>query len=224
MDVTRREFLGYTAGAIGVMGSSAALPSAPTERHVRGMTRWFVLGRWPRPKGTEYTESLQGFRRALPPERQSLACCSLIVVTSLLRLDYGLAGLLRDALQGGSTVIVETGAGFVRHLDFCRHRRDFREGLQIHLAAPVNLWASRRRAPYIEFTWPRRATVRDFTRVVPPAEHEDDVIAWAGDLAVGFRRRVGKGMLIYLGSPVGPALWAGDAEARRWLYAVALSA
>jgi len=51
-----------------------------------------------------------------------------------------------------------------------------------------------------------------------------DNIAWAGELPVALKRRVGAGTLIYLGSPVGPALWAGDVEAKRWLHAVALTA
>jgi len=51
-----------------------------------------------------------------------------------------------------------------------------------------------------------------------------DNIAWAGELPVALKRRVGAGTLIYLGSRGGPALWAGDVEAKRWLHAVALTA
>ena len=48
-------------------------------------------------------------------------------------------------------------------------------------------------------------------------DHDGDVIAWAGDRPVGLKRHVEHGTLIYLGSPLGPALWAGDPEARQWL-------
>ena len=58
----------------------------------------------------------------------------------------------------------------------------------------------------------------------PADQQPGEIIAWAGDLAVAFRRRVEKGTLIYLGSPVGPALWTRDPDARRWLYAVAHAA
>jgi hypothetical protein len=66
--------------------------------------------------------------------------------------------------------------------------------------------------------------MRDFSRVVPPGDQPGEIIAWAGDLPVALRRRVDAGTLIYLGSPLGPALWAGDVQARRWLYTVALAA
>jgi len=37
---------------------------------------------------------------------------------------------------------------------------------------------------------------------------------------VGLNCPFGRGNLIVLGSPLGPALWAGDIEARQWLRAV----
>jgi hypothetical protein len=193
------------------------------------MDRWRVITQLPEDSDNE---SLRGYQAALPADRQriipgeggSLAFCSLIVVPSVFWLKRGFARNLNAALERGSTVIVETGAGFAPHLAFCHHRRALRDLLHIHAAAPVDVCASPHLSRYIEFTWPRPAMVRDFTRVVPPAEHDGDVIAWAGDLAVAFRRTVGKGTLIYLGSPVGPALWAGDTDARRWLHAVAHAA
>jgi hypothetical protein len=179
-------------------------------------------------------ESFWGYARALPkerqrfsaPERNSLERCSLLIVPDVVLVDSAFGRALRLALKRGSTVVVETGAGFTSHWTFRQHRRTLRAALGIPVMAPVDLWAdpARARTPYVEFTWPRRTMVRDFSRVVPPAEQPGEIIAWAGDLAVGFRRSVGKGTLIYLGSPIGPALWAGDAEARRWLYTVALAA
>ena len=44
-----------------------------------------------------------------------------------------------------------------------------------------------------------------------------EVIAWVDGLPVALKRPGGRGNLIFLGSPLGPALWAGDAQARRWL-------
>jgi hypothetical protein len=40
---------------------------------------------------------------------------------------------------------------------------------------------------------------------------------------VALMRRVGRGTLLFLGSPLGPALWADDAEARRLLLDVVSS-
>jgi hypothetical protein len=33
-------------------------------------------------------------------------------------------------------------------------------------------------------------------------------------------RRTGSGAILFLGSPIGPALWSGDAQARAWLGSV----
>jgi hypothetical protein len=119
-------------------------------------------------------------------------------------------------------VIVESGGGFGGPLNFRRHRRSLRGVLNIDVAAPVNLWSGGARgAPYVTYVWPRATQIRDFSRVVPvEAQSEDDVIASVNGLPVALRRRVGPGTLIYLGSPLGPALWAGDMQARRWLNEV----
>jgi len=231
MDITRREFLGYTAGgAISVMG--LPLPeSTPTATRLRKLDKWRVLGTTRRPS---IPESALGYHAAIPVERQrfepweksAVSSCSLLIYPSLLVINQTEAAFLTRCMNSGATVVIESGAGFMKHFAFRRHRRQLRERLQIPVAAPVDLWShgSRPSTPYVEYTWPRRATIRDFSRVVPPAEQPGEIIAWAGELPVAFKRRVGAGTLIYLGSPVGPALWAGDLEAKRWLHAVALTA
>ena len=73
------------------------------------------------------------------------------------------------------------------------------------------------RVPYVDFIWPHPAKIRDFSRVVPLGSHPGETIAWADGLRVAFKQRIERGTLIYLGSPLGPALWAGDVAARRWL-------
>ena len=231
MDITRREFLGYTAGgAISVMG--LPLPeSTPTATRLRKLDKWRVLGTTRRPS---IPESALGYHAAIPVERQrfepweksAVSSCSLLIYPSLLVINQTKAAVLTRCMNGGATVVIESGAGFMKHFAFRWHRRELRERLQIPVAAPVDLWShgSRPSTPYVEYTWPRRARIRDFSRVVPPAEQPGEIIAWAGELPVAFKRRVGAGTLIYLGSPLGPALWAGDVDARRWLHAVAHAA
>ena len=53
------------------------------------------------------------------------------------------------------------------------------------------------------------AKVRDFSRVLPLARQAGDVIARVDDMLVALKRRTGFGTLTFLGSPIGPALWAG---------------
>ncbi|HEX2679673.1 MAG TPA: hypothetical protein VHQ03_00090, partial [Candidatus Dormibacteraeota bacterium] len=70
-----------------------------------------------------------------------------------------------------------------------------------------------------DYTWPHAAKVRDFSHVVPLERQGNtgEFIAWADGKPVALKRQSGRGTLIFLGSPLGPALWAGDTEARRWL-------
>jgi hypothetical protein len=231
MDLTRREFLGYTAGAVGMM----TLPHQPlTAAHPRseGFQRWWTFFSDP---NSYDCESMRGYWSALSPQPSwasagdpdRFARLSLLIVPYVVSLLPGFLGCLTHALQRGATVVIESGAGFADHCTFRQHRRWLRENLGVRVVSPRDPWANRSTpgARYIEFTWPRRVKIRDFGRVVAPADQQPgEIIAWAGDLAVAFRRPVGKGTLIYLGSPVGPALWAGDVEARRWLYAVAHAA
>lgn len=231
MDLTRREFLGYTAGAVGMM----TLPHQPltaAQPRPEAFQRWWTFFSDP---NTYDCESMRGYWSALSPQPSwssagdpdRFARLSLLIVPYVVSLLPGFSDCLTYALQRGATVVMESGAGFADHCTFRQHRRWLRENLAIRVVSPRDPWANQSPAGarYIEFTWPRRVKIRDFGRVVPPADGSgDDVIAWAGDLAVATRRRVGKGTLVYLGSPVGPSLWAGDVEARRWLHAVAHTA
>jgi len=228
MDITRREFLGYTAGAMSVVGAPLPHWIAPsgTERRPK---KWRVFCSDP----DVLPESSAGYRAVLPQRRSQyehweqsdpMTQCSLVIMSSVILLPEKIAKRLRICLQRGTTVIVESGVGFANHLGFRKHRRSLREGLGLRVAAPVNLWSPPRATPYVDYTWPIRTRVRDFSRLVPPANQPGEIIAWAGDLPVALRQRVGPGTLIYIGSPLGPALSIGDTEAIRWLSAVALSA
>ena len=134
-------------------------------------------------------------RESLAGYRMALSDASptrpLLVVPSALEIP---AATISGCLWCGWTVILEAGD------------------------LPVNLWP--RRTPYVELTWPIATKIRDFSKVRPVSNNRGEIIATAEDRAVAFRRRIGFGTLVYLGTPVGPALWAGDAEAARWLRAV----
>jgi len=179
--------------------------------------RWLVT---PVRHQCAFAESASGYRSALPPRWQGEAgCpCSLLIVPAVLNIPPGLVKHIDACVRRGATVIIESGAGFAGHGNFRQHRRALRELLQVDVHAPVDLWSRNpRRAPYIDYTWPHPAKIRDFSRVVPLGDHPGEIIAWADGLPVAFKHRIERGTLIYFGSPLGPALWAGDAEARRWL-------
>ncbi len=200
------------------MISSWGMLMPPSEVPARAVRRWLLL---PIPGPRILPESFQGYASALPAERSGCDRCSLLIVPAVLTIPVDGMQRIANALRNGATVIIESGGGFAGDLNFRQHRRFLREHLQIDIQSPVDLWKrDARRVPYIDYTWPHAAKVRDFSRVVPLGDHEGAIIAWAGDRPVGLRRQVERGTLIFLGSPLGPALWVGDAEARRWLTAV----
>jgi hypothetical protein len=71
--------------------------------------------------------------------------------------------------------------------------------------------------PYVEYFWPVRCKIREFSPVKLTPVPGDEIIATFLGQPVGLRRRVGNGTLITLGSPLGPVFLAGDPDARRWL-------
>jgi hypothetical protein len=56
--------------------------------------------------------------------------------------------------------------------------------------------------------------------VSPVSAKAGDIIGRVGVLPIALKMRTSGGMLIFLGSPLGPALRAGDPQARSWLWSV----
>src|SRR5438093_1475927 len=228
MGITRRRYLGYGAGAV-TMGlpfdlwrpgrSSLAAETSP---------RWVLLDL--REHGC-LGESVSGYESALAcleggalllrPEARCVSRCSVLIVPAPLEIPRAAVEAIVSCLQAGSSVILESGAGFAAGRDFRAHRVVLRDYLQVRIEAPVPLWSGHigsQRIPYVDYTWPSPAKVRDFSRVVPLGRQSGEVIARVDGLPVALKRQTGRGRLIFLGSPLGPALWAGDVEARRWLF------
>jgi hypothetical protein len=165
----------------------------------------------------------------------------MIIVPGLGMMDPAMGSMLLDLVQGGTRLVLESGAGFLSPAETAAHRRMLLRCFALEVEPPVDLWSSRladnrlfghaseqRRTaidgcpsiPYVRYVWPREIMVRDFTRVIPVSAKRGEAMGWAGSLAVGWKRPVGKGTLIFLGSPLGPMLRAGDPEARSWLESV----
>jgi len=224
MGITRRRFLGYTTGVVtaGLRGLRG-LPGLPLDLTGR---RYVLLDL---DEGCCSSESVSGFESALTSAGaqwmradarwMSAPRCAVLIVPAALEIPPPAVRAITSCLQAGASVIVESGAGFATDREFRAHRVALRDSLQVHLEMPVDLWPdnSSQRIPYVDYTWPRPAKVRDFSRVVPIGRQAGEVIARVDDLPVALKRSSGLGRLIFLGSPLGPALWAGDAQARRWL-------
>jgi hypothetical protein len=172
-------------------------------------------------------ESVSGYKRALGVRVLELELVptsrpATLIVPAAADLQPRTVQAIFDCLDASGCVILETGLAFapVRSLD--SHRTVLLDVFGIHAGSPVSLWSRAResRIPYVDFTWPHEAKIRDHSLVVPLEARRDEVIASVDGLPVALRGSRSRGTLIFLGSPIGPALWAGDGQAKGWLEAV----
>ena len=199
--MSRRQFLGYAATAMTV-----ALPTDGSP-----LNEPSVLSVLDLKEHCSLRESLAGYERAsagFVPRRP------VLIVPAALALPVAATRAMADCLRRGGTVLLESGAGYAGESGFRVHREALRNRLQIRVAAAR---FKSRGVPYVDYAWPYPTKIRDFSRVVPVGDQPGEVIGRVDGLPVAFKRQVGAGTLIFLGSPLGPALWAGDTEARQWL-------
>jgi hypothetical protein len=195
-------------------------------------------------------ESLRGYQSALTDEHRCIAeaelgqlrGCRMVIVPGLGAMDPAFACTLSSVLQAGTNVLLESGAAFLRASEFAAHQKMMNRYFGITIGSPVDLWSasstghaqftspreqrsrtkptSYESVPYVNYLWPQETNVRDFSRVIPVLAREGNVIGKVGALPVALNRRMSKGTFVFLGSPMGPALLAGDPEARTWLRSV----
>jgi hypothetical protein len=154
-------------------------------------------------------------------------------------------GAVAALLEKGARVVWESGAAFLEPSSFAEQQGLAREYFGISMERPVDVWSrsvvakssvsvrnssepnrsaramraiGHERVAYIAYRWPREVHVRDFSRVIPISAASGAAIAHWGELPVAWRKRVGAGTLIFVGSPIGPALRAGDSEAHSLLH------
>ena len=201
MVMSRRQFLGCAAGAITIAlpteGSPGNEPSVVTVLDLK--------------QHCSLRESIAGYELA---SAGVVSRRPVLIVPAALALPAAATYQIAKSLRGGGTVLLESGAGFAGESGFRIHRDALRGQLQIRVEAAR---FKSRGVPYVDYAWPYPTKIRDFSRVVPVGDQPGEVIARVDGLPVALKRQVGAGTLIFLGSPLGPALWAGDTEARQWL-------
>jgi hypothetical protein len=195
-------------------------------------------------------ESFEGFRDALAgihscaleADLASGRRCRTAIAPGLGAMDLSLASSLAVLLDAGTNVVLESAAGFLSAPEFASQQNVLLRYFNIALDPPVDLWlaeptrgagfpsrsgrhpkktpSGNEVVPYVSYLWPRETKVRDFSRVVPVSARPGDVIGSLGTFPVAVKKRVGNATLIFLGSPLGPALRAGDLEAHSWLQSV----
>lgn len=140
--------------------------------------------------GCRLPESLAGFRSQV--ETSHSANPHLVIVPGA---GSTLPGLVRAFLNRGATVLLEL------------YKIDGRITTKPYF-------------PYVEYSWPIKATIREFAASSLELVPGDQVIGTLAQEPVALRRRVGPGTLVTLGSPLGPIILSGDPDAREWLAAL----
>jgi hypothetical protein len=249
MKISRRYFMGAAAGSAAALWSFRPMgfdsTDLPPERdpdcalldlNAHCVLRESLRG-YRAVLGDKYGPSLETGLNSNRP-------CRIAIVPGVGSIDPDIAETLTGLLEAGTHVLLESGAAFLSPAEFTTHQKMLYRHFNIEVTVPVDLWSrksadhplvSRRpgslprnkkpdlaeSVPYLSYSWPRETKVRDFSRAIPVVVKEVEVIGRAGALPVALRRRTaGGGTLIFLGSPLGPALLADDLQARSWLRSV----
>jgi hypothetical protein len=174
----------------------------------------------------------------------------VVIVAGGGSVPAGTFRVVANLLERGARILWESGAAFVESRDFAEQRALTREYFGISMEPPVDIWSravadkstrhtkNRQRAnrnvrtvraighqqiPYVTYRWPREVHIRDFSRVIPVSAPNGHAIAHWAELCVAWSKNVGAGKLIFVGSPIGPALCAGDSEANSLLDSIIAS-
>jgi hypothetical protein len=158
-------------------------------------------------------ESRAGFARHLGMP-DLLSGPGLLVLPGAVGWDESLPMRVRE----GAVVVFESAAGFGGASAFALQREGLRSAFGLAIEPPGEPWGTLPRPAYVDLVWPVAARVRDFSSVV--VVRGGETVGRLGSVPVAARRRRGRGTFVFLGSPVGPALWAGDPQAHAWLAAV----
>ncbi|HEV2500127.1 MAG TPA: hypothetical protein VGY31_11165 [Terriglobia bacterium] len=151
---------------------------------------------------------------------RTLALASLIIIAPAASLtDFDQVRWLRKRIEQGATALVESGAAYLTPAEFQVQKSLMGSEFGITVLNPVRLWQKTGPfdgVPYVDFSWPSPARIRDFSHTVPLAADDAESVATQRGKVVGIRRRLGDGRLIFLGSPAGPHLLIADPEAQHW--------
>jgi hypothetical protein len=248
MKISRRNFVGSASCA--AAGALCSFPSLALAAGDSRSTRGTHCSLLDLKSQCVLPESRDGYRLALGEDHRTLSELDLdlrevhraIIVPAAGTVDSAMVDRLSAVLASGTAVVWECGAAFLSPTDFATHQATLQDYFAITIGQPIDLWRStppkripahratdqplkskllgHHQVPYVTYQWPHETRVRDFSRTIPVSAKDGGAIAHLGDLPVAWRRPVGKGTLVFLGSPIGPALRAGDAEAHSWLRAV----
>jgi hypothetical protein len=243
MNVSRRDFISTAAASVtGVCLSAAKVfPVAAPLAQPSATYGLIDLG-----SECVLRESLLGYQAALAATNSSVQplrdvgrAHRCLIVPGAGAISESTAERLLPLLENGAQVLLESAAGFCDSQAFAAHQQILSRYFDLTLEPPVHLWSfngarhtasrsshritevsSTQHTPYIDYVWPAKLSVRDFSRVIPVSAEPSHVIAYAGHRPIAVRKSVARGTLIFLGSPLGPGLRAGEPQAHAWLQLV----
>jgi hypothetical protein len=155
-------------------------------------------------------ESASGFRLLLQRNRQVLKGFSprLIIIPGARQLSRETGRDMLRQVTSGTWLILESGLAFMPREEAIGQIRVLRDVFGLEVQAPLATGGA-----YIEYTWPLRRLIRDFSMITPVKCSRAETIAEIRGAAVCAKRPVGKGGIIFLGSMLGPGLLAEEREA-----------
>jgi hypothetical protein len=66
---------------------------------------------------------------------------------------------------------------------------------------------------FIEYVWPTAVLTRSFLDATPVLCPESEIVSHSGETTTAMRRRIGRGGIVFLGSMLGPNLYAEEPQA-----------
>lgn len=164
-------------------------------------------------------ESADGFQFLLsgtptiasrPSDHESSA---IIIVPGMRNLSAVRCSELLQRARDGAWLILETGSCFLPATDARRQATILENTFDFGILPPVPISKFRTTA-YIQYSSPIRRLVRTFGAITPIRCHANESIAVYERHPVCLRKRIGQGGLFYLGTMLGPGLFAEEREAQ----------
>jgi hypothetical protein len=240
MKVSRREFVS-TAGYATAAASLCAIPSLGFAASKSGARTGAGCTLLDLESNCVLPESLGGMRSALGATLRHITEIALsgagpvVVVPGAGTVRAETFVAVADLVERGATVFWESGAAFLSANDFARQQALTLEHFAISMERPIDVWsqsASQKgsigpknqtargaraighaQVPYVAYRWPGEVRIRDFSCVIPVSAENGRAIAHWREIPVAWRKQIGTGTLIFVGSPIGPALHSGDSDA-----------
>ena len=159
-------------------------------------------------------ESASGYRLLLDEFKDVQIPC-LLIAPAARELSAIRCRRLVKEIEAGAWLLLESGVCFSSPAEAGAQADILRDVFNLALLPPILISRGDVDAShYVRFSWPIPRLVRTFHAVVPVAGGHHQVIASFQGNAVGVKRPIGKGGIIYLGTMLGPGLLAQEREAR----------